>query len=88
MTVPKHVMPELVKCAKAEIAWKGDKSALENFNPYFGACGCMGAREGEYLCHCSQMRELKDNLVEVVAEIDEEMAKRIMIRRIIAALPG
>lgn len=87
MTFDNFVLPELVEKAKRIIEVDG-QSALENFDPYFGMCGCMGPRKGERLCPCKQSAVLKSNLIEVVNEFDPALAKKIMLRRLVAALPG
>jgi hypothetical protein len=87
MTLEQFVLPELVKKAKWILEHNGQK-ALEDYDLYFGACGCVGPSKGERLCPCRQNAALKSNLVEVVNEFDPQLAKKIMIRRIVAALPG
>jgi len=87
MSFDNFVLPELVAKAKAIIDRDGQQ-ALEDYDPYFGACGCMGPSKGERLCPCVQSAALKSNLVEVVNEFDPQLAKKIMLRRIVAALPG
>ena len=87
MTFDNFVLPELVEKAKRIIEYDG-QAALENFEPRTGMCGCMGPRKGEYLCPCEQLTSLKSNLVEVVNEFDPALAKKIMLRRLVAALPG
>lgn len=81
------VLPELVTLAKSIIESEGIQ-ALEDYKSYPTWCGCMGPKKGDILCPCSQSNTLASNLVEVIAEFNPELAKKIMIRRIVAALPG
>lgn len=87
MSLDKFVLPELVEKAKWILENDGQK-ALEDYDPYLGPCGCMGPQGNDRLCPCRKSSVLKSNLVEVVNEFDEDLAKRIMIRRLVAALPG
>lgn len=81
------VLPELVHLANRIRVQKGPEY-LENFEFNPQACGCMGPSKGEVYCFCKQQIMLERNLVEVVAEIDADLAKRIMLRRLVSALPG
>jgi len=51
-------------------------------------CGCVGPAKGERLCSCKKAVTLKTNMVEVVAQFDEELAKRIWLSHFVAKLPG
>ena len=81
------VLPELVNLAKWVREHKGD-DGLINYQVFYGACGCMGPAKGEYLCSCNKAITLKTNMVEVVAQFDEELAKKIWLRKFVATLPG
>jgi hypothetical protein len=83
----KYSLPELVKRAK-EIFERDGEIGLHNYRYYSYECGCMGPSKGETLCPCKKGHSLKTNMVEVVAQFDEEMAKRIWLGRFVANLPG
>lgn len=87
MTIKNFILPELVNLAKTMIE-NGQSGTLEDYKFYSDACGCMGPSEGEKLCPCEQARALEMNLVEIVAQVDEGLAKKIWLRRLVAALPG
>lgn len=87
MTFDKFVLPELVELAKRVIKHDG-QTALEDYDPQIHWCGCMGPEKDDQLCPCRQSQALKNNLVEVVNEFDPDLAKRIMLRKLVAALPG
>jgi hypothetical protein len=87
MPLDNFVLPELVNRAKELIEHCG-ADALENYTFSPHACGCMGANEGETLCPCAQGEALCNNLVAVTATFDEALAKKIWLRKLVAALPG
>jgi hypothetical protein len=87
MGFDKFVLPELVTIARHILEQDGPE-ALTNYRAQTSWCGCMGPRPGDRLCPCAQRQTLESNLVEVVNAIDTELARRIMIRKLVAALPG
>lgn len=80
-------LPELVNLAKRIRELKGDEGLI-NYEVFYGACGCMGPAKGERLCSCKKAITLKTNMVEVVAQFDEDLAKRIWLARFVKSLPG
>ena len=80
-------LPELVNLAKAILERKG-KEGLINYQVFYGACGCMGPRNGDKLCSCKKAVTLKTNMVEIVAQFDEELAKEIWLAHFVKGLPG
>lgn len=80
-------LPELVNLAKRIRELKGDEGLI-NYEVFYGACGCMGPAKGERLCSCNKAITLKTNMVEVVAQFDEDLAKRIWLARFVKSLPG
>ena len=82
-----YSLPELVKRAK-EIFERDGESGLRDYKSYPGMCACMGAWNGNYLCPCKQDTSLDTNMVEIVSQFDEEMAKRICLSRFVSNLPG
>jgi hypothetical protein len=83
----KFVLPELVAQAQDILETQGEQG-IHDYQSSSGWCACMGPRPGERLCPCQQSDALYTNMVEVVSEIDPELARRVMIRRLVAALPG
>jgi hypothetical protein len=83
----KYSLPELVKRAK-EIFVRDGENGLRDYRSYNAMCGCMGPSKGETLCPCRQGATLETNMVEIVSQFDEEMAKRIWLARFVANLPG
>lgn len=81
------VLPELVALAKDIRAIKGDEGLI-NYNVLYGMCGCMGPKPGEYLCSCKKAVTLKTNMIEVVSQFDEDLAKKIFLSKLVAILPG
>lgn len=81
------VLPELVDLAKSVREHKGDEGLI-NYQVFYGMCGCMGPKKGERLCSCKKAITLKTNMVEVVAQFDEELAKKIWLRQFVGTLPG
>jgi len=80
-------LPELVNLAKWILDKKGE-AGLINYQVFYGMCGCMGPAKGERLCSCKKAVTLKTNMVEVVAQFDEELAKRIWLAHFVKGLPG
>jgi len=74
-------MPELVRLAK-------EIPDIKNWQPRGGMCGCLGPKKKEYLCPCAQRLVLGKYKVDIVAQYDEELAKDIMLTKIVEALPG
>ncbi len=87
MSFNDFVLPELVTRAK-QIYDRDGEEALVNYRAFNSWCGCMGPRPGERLCSCDQSSTLESNLVEIVNEFNPELARKIMIRKLVAALPG
>lgn len=85
MSLDPKVIPELVELAKNLQLVGYD---LGDYRAQNGMCGCLGPSKGNYLCPCNQYTVLEQNMVTVVAEFDEEQAKKIMLRRLVGALPG
>lgn len=80
-------LPELVSMAKGIRENEGE-SGLINYTSRATWCGCMGPRPGNRLCPCAQSNSLESNMVEIVAQFDEELAKRIWLARFVKCLPG
>ena len=80
-------LPELVDLAKSILDRKGEEGLI-NYQVFCGACGCMGPATGERLCSCEQADTLKTNMVEIVAQFDEELAKKIWLAHFVKGLPG
>lgn len=80
-------LPELVNLAKQIREHKGDKGLID-YTAQTSWCGCMGPSRGERLCPCTQRSTLESNMVEIVAQFDEELAKRIWLARFVKSLPG
>ena len=80
-------LPELVDLAKTILERKG-KEGLINYQVFYGACGCMGPRNRDKLCPCKQAVTLETNMVEIVAQFDEELAKEIWLAHFVRGLPG
>jgi len=80
-------LPELVDLANRILDNKGEKGLI-NYQVFYGMCGCVGPAKGERLCSCKKAVTLKTNMVEVVAQFDEELAKRIWLSHFVAKLPG
>lgn len=80
-------LPELVDLAKRIQAKKGDEG-LVNYQVYGGACGCVGPQNNDRLRPCKKAMTLKTNMIEIVSQFDEDLAKLIWLRRFVAELPG
>lgn len=80
-------IPELVNLANKIILSHG-KEKLAHYQGLTGMCACMGPSKGEYFCPCKQHHIIRDYNVEILSHIDEELAKKVMIEKIVAALPG
>ena len=83
----KFVLPELVSRAKYILENSGEQ-ALIDYKARNSWCGCMGPSKGEVLCPCVQGSTLETNMVEVVAQFDEDLAKKIWLAKFTASLPG
>jgi hypothetical protein len=81
------VLPELVDLAKSILNEKGEE-VLIDYKAYNSWCGCMGPKRGERLCPCSQGSALETNMVEIVSQFDEILAKKIWLAKFVASLPG
>jgi len=80
-------LPELVDLANRILDNKGEEGLI-NYQVLYGACGCMGPANGELLCSCKKAVTLKTNMAEIVAQFDEELAKRIWLAHFVKGLPG
>jgi hypothetical protein len=85
--IDKNALPELVELAKVIRDNRGEKELI-NHHFYPNACCCMGPYDGEYLCPCEQSRILESNIVEIVSQFDEDLAKRIWLAHFVKGLPG
>ena len=79
--------PELRRVAAAIVKNQG-VNGLKEFVPQIGLCACMGAVNGEYMCGCVQKRYLYKHLPVFLSEHDEELGRRLMLERLVSALPG
>lgn len=80
-------LPELVNLAKWILEEKGEQ-ALIDYKAMNSWCACMGPQKGEVLCSCSQASTLETNMVEIVAQFNEQLAKKIWLAKFVASLPG
>jgi hypothetical protein len=80
-------LPELVNLAKWVLERRGEEGLI-NYQVFYGACGCLGPSKGELLCSCKQAVTLKTNMVEIVAQFDKDLAKRIWLAHFVKGLPG
>lgn len=81
------VLPELVEKAKNIIERKGEEGIIDStYIPF--ECGCMGPSGTNKLCPCRQSMALQTNKVEIVAQFDEALAKKIWLSKFVASLPG
>ena len=68
------------------VGWKRFINGIGNVGG--GPCGCMGPRNGEPYCMCRMSNVMHQNAAVIVNEINPEMAKVIMRKRLVEALGG
>jgi len=86
MMFDKSMLPELVALAQ-RIQNRSGSYGLINYEVYHDACACMGPSPGDKLCSCRQRESLNKNMVEVVSQFDEDLAKTISLARFSRDLP-
>lgn len=82
-----EIKAELVGRAQEMVAHEGLQALLDHRHLQ-GPCACMGPQDGASLCPCAQSAALAENLPVIVDTIDPEAARRLMLRRLVAAMPG